>query len=156
MARDAARLLEYLRDRLGRQLRSAFEYDDDGSTTLLYVRNDLDEAVIRRRVDRMGALGPDEYEHIAGDTDDEGLSQFGGSVHVFEHALSMLLPDPDGGGIGFSFEPGTGRQLFDFVGACRAAGFQVDDEEGEASSGADGTDTDGGSPDGSAPDADDE
>ena len=101
-------------------------------------------------------LGPDEYEHIAGDTDDEGLSQFGGSVHVFEHALSMLLPDPDGGGIGFSFEPGTGRQLFDFVGACRAAGFQVDDEEGEASSGADGTDTDGGSPDGSAPDADDE
>lgn len=146
MARDAARLLEYLRDRLGRQLRSAFEYDDDGSTTLLYVRNDLDEAVMRRRVDRMGALGPDEYEHIAGDTDDEGLSHFGGSVHVFEHALSMLLPDPDGGGVGFSFEPGTGRQLFDFVGACRAAGFHTDDgsDSGESPDGEAGTDADAG------------
>lgn len=118
MPRHAAQFVEYLHDRLGNQLRLAFEYDQDAVTDIHYLRRDLDEDIFAQR-SRMMVDSYAAGESAIETSHDPTLSSLAGSIHVFQSALVVNLPDPTGdGGLAFSFDPGTGRAFLDFLADC--------------------------------------
>jgi len=118
MPRDVDRFVEYVQDRLGNQLRIVFEYEDDAVTDIHFLRRDLDRETFTQRARMM----VDSYvaESAAIDASrDPTLSSLAGSIHVFDSALVVNLPEPDtDGGLAFSFDPGTGRAFLDFLSDC--------------------------------------
>lgn len=112
----AQRIIEYCRDVAGDALRAVVEYGDDGPALQYAADGDTDlpdaAALCRTARQTHDAL-------LAAGTTSDALESPAASVHAFEDALVVQLPVAADRGCLVVLDPGAGRNLVDFVSACR-------------------------------------
>lgn len=114
---DVGALVEHLRKRFGDSFRSCVVYDGSGAT-LHFARDDISEAAVHSRVERINALYEAERVARAPTEDDPEFGPLHASTHVFGEALVVHLLLPDGSAVGVSMDHLVGSRLSSFVKEC--------------------------------------
>lgn len=114
---DPERLVAYLRDRFGEDLRSCVVYETD-DREVVHVRDDIDADIARARVDRVHHLYEGERAARSPDPRDPDLGPLYASTHVFGAAIVIHLLDETGTVVAFSLDHVVGGRLTGFVRDC--------------------------------------
>jgi hypothetical protein len=114
---DVEALVEHLRNRFGDSFRSCVVYDGSG-VTLHFARDDISEASVNSRIERINALYEAEQAAHAPTEDDPEFGPLHASTHVFGVALVVHLLLADGSTVGVSMDHIVGGRLSGFVKDC--------------------------------------